>query len=97
MVDAPIGGGPEAPPSGPRRRTRLARTVTALVIVGALVVVVVQNSQPVTLRFWFITGRVRLIWVIVTCLVIAGAIGYVAGRRGLRGRRGRRRRHRPAD
>jgi len=71
--------------------------VTALVIVGALVVVVVQNSQPVTLRFWFITGRVRLIWVIVTCLVIAGAIGYVAGRRGLRGRRGRRRRHRPAD
>jgi peptidoglycan/LPS O-acetylase OafA/YrhL len=87
MVDAPIGGGPEAPPSGPRRRTRLARTVTALVIVGALVVVVVQNSQPVTLRFWFI----------VTCLVIAGAIGYVAGRRGLRGRRGRRRRHRPAD
>jgi uncharacterized integral membrane protein len=91
-VDSPIGVGPEAPPSGPRRSTRLARTVTALVVVGALVVVVVQNSQRVTLRFWFITGHVRLIWVIVTCLVIAGAVGYVAGRRGRR-----RRRHRPAD
>jgi uncharacterized integral membrane protein len=59
--------------------------------VAAVVVLVVQNSQRVRLRFWFVTGHVRLIWVIVVCLVVAGAAGYVVGRRGRRRRRRRRR------
>jgi uncharacterized integral membrane protein len=64
-----------------------------VVVAGAVVVLVVQNSQRVTIRFWFITGHVRLIWVIVVCLVVAGAVGFVAGRRGRR----RRRRRRPSS
>jgi uncharacterized integral membrane protein len=61
--------------------------------VAAVVVFVVQNSQRVTVRFWFVTGHARLIWVIVVCLAVAGAAGYTVGRRGRR----RRRRHRHAD
>jgi uncharacterized integral membrane protein len=65
--------------------------VVALAVVAALVAFVVQNSQRVTVRFWFVTGHVRLIWVIVVCAVGAGAVGFVLGHRGRRRRRRRRR------
>jgi uncharacterized integral membrane protein len=93
MVDSPPGAGPERPSTGRRLNPRAARTLGVVVVAGAVVVLVVQNSQRVTIRFWFITGHVRLIWVIVVCLVVAGAVGFVAGRRGRR----RRRRRRPSS
>jgi uncharacterized integral membrane protein len=63
--------------------------LVVLVLVGALVVLVVQNSRRVSIRFLFITGHVGLIWVIVFCLVVGGAVGFVAGRRSRRRRRRR--------
>ncbi len=89
MVDSPTGPGPQPPPSGRRLDPRAVRTLGALVVVAALVVLVVQNSQRVTIRFWFVSAHVRLIWVIVVCLVASGAVGYLAGRRGRRRRRRR--------
>jgi len=64
--------------------------VVGLVLVGGAVVLVVQNSQQVTLRFWFISGHVRLIWVIAVSLVIGGALGLLLSGRGRRRRRRRR-------
>ena len=89
MVDAPVGAGPPSPPPSRRGNPALARVVAVVVIVGAVVTLVVQNSQRVAIRFWFFTGHVRLIWVIVVCLVVAGGLGYVLGRRGRRRRRRR--------
>ena len=67
----------------------MARTVSLLIVIGVVVALVVQNSQQVTIRFLFITGHVRLIWVLVVCLVVGGAVGFVAGRRSRRRRRRR--------
>ena len=82
MADLTAGAGPERPSPGRRRNPQGARVLAALAVAGAVVVLVVQNSQPVTVRFWFFTGHVRLIWVIVVCLVVAGTFGFLVGRRG---------------
>ena len=88
MVDSPAGAEQQRPSKGRRLSPRAARTLGVVVVAGAIVALVVQNSQRVTIRLWFITGHVRLIWVIVVCsCVVAGAGGYVAGRRGRRRRR----------
>jgi uncharacterized integral membrane protein len=90
MAEKPGGvAGPDERPA--RRRGPVgARAVVALVLAAAVVVVVFQNSQRVTLRFWFITGHVRLIWVMAVCLVIGGALGLLLSGRGRRRRRRRR-------
>ena len=91
MEDTPgDADGPQKAPSV-RRRPLNPRAVGVVVVIAAVVVFVVQNSQTVTVRFWFVTGHVRLIWIIVVCLVVAGAGGFVGGRRVRR-----RRRRRPA-
>ncbi|HXQ58738.1 MAG TPA: LapA family protein [Acidimicrobiales bacterium] len=88
MEETPGAGvGPERPVRGNRVG---ARAVVGLVLVGGAVVLVVQNSQQVTLRFWFISGHVRLIWVIAVSLVIGGALGLLLSGRGRRRRRRRR-------
>jgi uncharacterized integral membrane protein len=92
MVDFPAGTENEQGSSGRHLNPRLARLVAILILVGAVAVLVVQNSRRVTLRFLFVTGHVGLIWIIVVCLVVGGVIGYLVGRR----RRVRRRRRRPA-
>jgi UDP-N-acetylmuramyl pentapeptide phosphotransferase/UDP-N-acetylglucosamine-1-phosphate transferase len=89
MVDAPGAGGPPERPSTRGLDPRVARALGLLIVIGVVVAVVVQNSQRVTIRFLFITGHVQLIWVLVVCLVVAGAVGFVAGRRGRRRRRRR--------
>jgi hypothetical protein len=87
MVDSPLDAGPGQTSSRRRLNPRAIRSLGVLVIVGALVVLVVQNSQRVAIRLWFITVHVRFIWAVVFCLVVAGGLGYVAGRRGRRRRR----------
>jgi len=85
---------PEQPSSSrrPQRRPPPPRAVAVVVVVVLVVIGVVQNSQNVTVRFLTFTGHIGLIWVIVASLVIAGFLGYVAGRRGRRGRQAGRRR-----
>jgi lipopolysaccharide assembly protein A len=69
------------------RRKRATKGLVFLVLVAVAAVFVIQNSQRVRVHFWFVTGNPRLIWVILACLVVGIAFGYVLGRR----RRGRRR------
>ena len=89
MVDAPEDLGPEQPTSGRRLNPRAARLLALLIVAGVVVALVIQNSQQVTLRFLFITGHVRLIWVLLVSVVVGAAFGFVSGRRVRRRRRRR--------
>ena len=90
MVDFTPGTDNEQGSSSRRLNPRLARLIGVLIVAGAVAVLVVQNSRRVTLRFWFVNGHVGLIWIIVVCLAVGGAFGFLVGRRG-RVRRRRRR------
>jgi uncharacterized integral membrane protein len=83
MVDAPVAPSGQPGPAR-RRRGHPARAVGVLAVVAVIVVFVVQNSQRVTVRLWFVTGHVRLIWLIAGCLVVAGVLGFLLGRGGRR-------------
>jgi uncharacterized integral membrane protein len=72
-----------------RRRRRLARALGLLVVAVIAVWFVVDNSQPVKVRFWFVTSHPRLIWVVIVCIVGGALFGYLLGRE-----RRRRRAHR---
>jgi len=73
-----------------RRRRRAIRSLLALALVVLVVAFVVQNSQLVTVHFWFFTHKVHLIWLILACLVAGTVLGYMLGvpeRRAMRRRR----------
>jgi len=73
-----------------RRRRRAIRGILALALIVLVVAFVIQNSQLVTVHFWFFTHRARLIWVVLSCLVAGIVFGYVLGvpeRRKMRRRR----------
>jgi len=75
-----------------RRRT-LARAAGVVVLFVAAVSFVVENAQPVKVRFWFFTGHPRLIYVVVACLVVGAVLG-LALMRQVRRRRAERRANR---
>jgi uncharacterized integral membrane protein len=89
MVDAPEDLGPEQPTRSRRLNPRATRLLALLIVVGVVVALVIQNSQSVTIRFLFVTGHVRLIWVLIVSLVVGVAFGFVSGRRVRRRRRRR--------
>jgi uncharacterized integral membrane protein len=64
------------------RRRRAAKAVAALVVFVLLVLFIVGNAQPVEVNFLFGTFHPRLIWVMVTCAVLGGILGYLLGRPG---------------
>jgi uncharacterized integral membrane protein len=70
-----------------RRRRRIVRAGVVVVLGLLLVIFVIQNSQHVAVRFWGFHSQPRVIWVIVGCLAIGGAIGYFIGRPGRRRRK----------
>ncbi len=68
------------------RRRRTLKAVGALVIFIVLVLFIVANSQPVEVNFLFFKAHPRLIWIMVTCAVLGGVLGYVLGRPGHEGK-----------
>jgi uncharacterized integral membrane protein len=60
-----------------RRRRRAIRGVLTLALIVLVFAFVIQNSQLVTVHFWFFTHRARLIWVVLSCLVAGIVFGYV--------------------
>ena len=64
-----------------RRRRRAVRGIAASSSLIVLVVAfVIQNSQLVTVHFWFVTHKARLIWVVLACLVAGIVFGLRPGR-----------------
>ena len=63
-----------------RRRRRAMRGITTIVLVVLVVAFVIQNSQLVTVHFWFVTHKAHLIWVVLACLVAGIVVGLHLGR-----------------
>jgi uncharacterized integral membrane protein len=72
-----------------RRRRRAIRGLVILAVAVLVIAFVIQNSQRVTVHFWFFTHKARLIWVVIACLVAGIVLGYLLG---VPERRARRRR-----
>jgi uncharacterized integral membrane protein len=73
------------------RQTRVAKVLVALAIAVILIIFIVANSQPVKVNFVFFTRRPGLIWIMFTCAVLGGILGYLIGRPGRQVRLHRRR------
>ena len=62
-----------------RRRRRAIRGILIIALIVLVFAFVIQNSQLVTVHFWFFTHRARLIWVVLSCLVAGIVFGYALG------------------
>jgi uncharacterized integral membrane protein len=71
------------------RRRRALRGLLYMALVALVVAFVIQNSQLVTVHFWFFTHKAHLIWVVLACLAAGTVLGYALG---VPERRARRRR-----
>ncbi|MGO9341071.1 MAG: LapA family protein [Acidimicrobiales bacterium] len=75
------------PEQSPEKKSRrgsnrdVARLVGLVAVAGAVAAFVVQNSQNVSVHFWFFSRHEPLIFVVLGCIIIGGLLGYVAGRR----------------
>lgn len=83
-----------------RRRRRAIRGLMSLALIVIVVAFIIQNSQLVTVHFWFVTHKAHLIWVIIACLAAGIVFGYILGvpeRRKMRRRRKAERANRRQD
>ena len=88
----------EVAPKGGRRERSPARVIAALVVVAVVVVFVIENHENVRLRFWFVSGHVHLVWLMLVCVVLGGLAETLIRRvvrMRVRSRFGRLRRHEP--
>ncbi len=63
-------------------RRRAVQVVSLLALVVILVAFVVENAQRVKIHFVFFSKDVRPIWLMLTCVLLGGAVGYLVGRPG---------------
>ena len=88
-------GHQDEPPQGPNvdpaeherqlhraRQSRIAKMLVSLFLVVILVVFIVQNSKPTRIDYVFFHRDTRLIWIMLTCAVIGGIVGFLIGRPG---------------
>jgi len=92
--EPPVEGGPGTShrpggTPGAEGHRRGAKALVAALVLILLIVFVIRNSQRVSIDFILSTGHPRLIWLIVVCTLIGGAVGYFLGRPAGRSRRHR--------
>ena len=64
------------------RQTRVAKLLVALFLVVVFIVFIIQNSKRTTIDYVFFHRDTRLIWIMLTCGIIGGIVGYLVGRPG---------------
>ena len=64
------------------RQARVAKLLVALFIAVILIVFIVQNSARTRIDYVFFHRNTRLIWIMLTCAVLGGVVGYLVGRPG---------------
>lgn len=72
--------GPGRPGAGTADRGRGTKALVAAGMLIVLIVFVIRNSGRVRLDFIVTSGHPRLIWLIVGCVLLGGAVGYFLGR-----------------
>jgi uncharacterized integral membrane protein len=65
-----------------RRQTRVAKLLVALFLVIVFIVFIVQNSKRTPIDYVFFHRDTRLIWIMLSCGVLGGIVGYLVGRPG---------------
>ena len=84
--EVPFGGWPRPTT---RERGRGGKALVAAAVLVLLVVFVIRNSHQVRVDFIVTSGHPRLIWLIVVCTLLGGAVGFFLGRPSSRSRRQR--------
>ena len=79
------------------RQSRVAKVVVGLFILGVLIAFIVANGHSVNVNFVFVTRKPPLIWVMFTCAVLGGVLGYLVGRPGKQIRFHRKKEERPKE
>ena len=64
------------------RQARVAKAIVGLFILGVLIAFIVANGHSVKVNFVFVTRQPPLIWVMFSCAVLGGVLGYLVGRPG---------------
>jgi uncharacterized integral membrane protein len=64
------------------RQAKVVKAVIVIAIVVVLAVFVIQNSDSVPVDYVFFTSDSRLIWVMLSCAVLGGIVGFLLGRPG---------------
>jgi uncharacterized integral membrane protein len=80
------------------RQARVGKAIVGLLVLGILIAFIVANGQSVRVNFVFVTRKPPLIWVMFSCAVLGGILGYLVGKPGKqvrfhRGRKEDERRH----
>jgi hypothetical protein len=73
--------GEKHPKRSSREESRLA---AAVVLAGLSTAFALLNLGHAKVNYVFGTGHPRMIFVIIACLLLGGAIGWIAGRRRVR-------------
>ena len=74
------------PPKGRRGSSETkGRAVVGLVALGFAIALVVQNSQPIAIRLWFVNVHIHLVWLLLVS-ALCGAIAAIVIRRTIRQR-----------
>jgi uncharacterized integral membrane protein len=64
------------------RQARVAKVLVGLFILGILIAFIVANGHSVKVNFVFVTRKPPLIWVMFSCAVLGGILGYLVGKPG---------------
>lgn len=64
------------------RQGRVVKLLVALFVLVVLIVFIIQNSARTQIDYVFFTRKTRLIWIMLTCAVLGGVVGYLVGRPG---------------
>lgn len=64
------------------RQGRVTKLIFVLFLLTLFIVFIIQNSDRHRIDYVFFHRETRLIWIMLTCAVIGGIIGYLVGRPG---------------
>ncbi|MFN2543737.1 MAG: hypothetical protein ABR600_04075 [Actinomycetota bacterium] len=64
------------------RQTRVAKLFFVLFLVIVFILFIIQNSKPTKIDYVFFHRETKLIWIMLSCGILGGIVGYLVGRPG---------------
>jgi uncharacterized integral membrane protein len=76
----------DEPAAAPKpERKEQARLIGAVILVGLIAALAIDNSHEVKIGYVLGDARVRLIWLLLITAILGAGVGWLAGRRRHRG------------